>query len=162
MELNTRGRYAVMAMADIASSAVDGRDSGAVPLAQIAQRQRLPMAYLEQLFGKLRGAGLVCSVRGRGGGYRLARAAELIAVAEILDAVEERVRMTRCMVRDDGAREDGGCVGHEQCITHGLWFALGRHIQSFLADVTLADIVLDRVPQAVRRNQASEVAARHE
>lgn len=142
MELNTRGRYAVMAMADIANSAVEhGRDR-AVPLSEIAERQHLPIAYLEQLFAKLRDAALVQSVRGRSGGYRLARAIDEIVIVDILEAVEEPTRMTRCLGPDDP-----GCMGATRCLTHGLWFALGRHIHGFLAGVTLADVIADRMPE---------------
>ena len=81
------------------------------------------LAYLEQIFGRLRRAGLVESARGRTGGYRLARPAGEITVAEIMDAVDEGVRMTRCQ-GDDGAP----CLPGERCITHGLWDALGAHI----------------------------------
>lgn len=132
VELNTRGRYAVMAMADIAKF---GQER-AISLSEIATRQHLPIAYLEQLFGKLREAGLVVSVRGRSGGYRLARAAGEIVIVEILRAVDEPTRMTRCL---DG--EGPGCVGDDRCLTHGLWSALGRHIRSFLSGVTLADVI---------------------
>jgi Rrf2 family transcriptional regulator, iron-sulfur cluster assembly transcription factor len=136
LELNTRGRYAVMAMADIAKFACHDET---VSLAVIAERQHLSAAYLEQLFVALRRAELVESVRGRAGGYRLARPASGISIAEIMAAVEEDTRMTRCH------DEPGGCVGSERCLTHGLWDALGRHIQGFLARITLQD-VLDGIP----------------
>jgi Rrf2 family transcriptional regulator, iron-sulfur cluster assembly transcription factor len=136
LELNTRGRYAVMAMADIAKFAVQ---ADAVSLAVIAERQHLSAAYLEQLFVALRRSELVESVRGRSGGYRLARPASAINIAEIMAAVEEDTRMTRCH------DEPGGCVGSERCLTHGLWDALGRHIHSFLATITLQN-VLDGIP----------------
>ncbi len=140
MELNTKGRYAVMAMADLAhQSAVDARivaAEDAVPLSAIAERQRLSLAYLEQLFAKLRRAGLVESARGRAGGYRLARAAADISVAEIMQAVEEDVKMTRC-----GGEHASPCLPGERCITHGLWDALGLHITSFLTSVTLQHVI---------------------
>jgi Rrf2 family transcriptional regulator, iron-sulfur cluster assembly transcription factor len=144
LELNTRGRYAVMAMADIAKFAPamlapSGVQADAVSLSVIAERQHLSVAYLEQLFVALRRAELVESVRGRSGGYRLARPAAAINIAEIMAAVEEDIRMTRCH------DEPGGCVGSERCLTHGLWDALGRHIQGFLASITLQD-VLDGIP----------------
>lgn len=140
MELNTKGRYAVMAMADLAHQAVvDARIAGAegsVPLSAIADRQRLSLAYLEQLFAKLRRAGLVDSSRGRAGGYRLARAATEITVAEIMDAVDEDVKMTRC-----SGEHASPCLPGERCITHGLWDALGAHINSFLSSVTLQQVI---------------------
>lgn len=131
MELNTKGRYAVTAMADIAKFS----DDGAVPLSAVAERQQISLAYLEQIFLLLRRAELVVSERGRSGGYRLGRSPDLITVAEIMLAVEERTRMTRCM------EEGTGCLGEERCLTHGLWAALGAHIAGFLAEVTLRDVV---------------------
>ncbi|MEZ5853813.1 MAG: Rrf2 family transcriptional regulator [Hyphomicrobiaceae bacterium] len=132
MELNTRGRYAVMAMADIAS-----RDSeAAIPLSQISERQQITVAYLEQLFQQLRRADLVESARGRSGGYRLSRPPCDITIAEILAAVEERTRMTRCLVPDGEP-----CLAGERCLTHSLWEALGDEIAAFLGRVTLKDVV---------------------
>ncbi len=135
MELNTKGRYAVMAMADIARHG----SGGAVPLSLVAERQQLSLAYLEQIFQRLRRAGLVESARGRSGGYILARPASEIRVAEIMVAVEEATRMTRCF---EGG---GGCLGEERCLTHNLWHALGSHIAAFLASVSLQE-VLDGIP----------------
>jgi Rrf2 family iron-sulfur cluster assembly transcriptional regulator len=132
LELNTRGRYAVMAMADLAKNS----EARAVALGEIAQRQELSEAYLGQIFAQLRQARLVESVRGRAGGYQLARSADQIMVADIMAAVDERTRMTRCTV-GTGI----GCVGEERCLTHGLWAALSRHIEMFLADVSLKDVV---------------------
>ena len=136
MELNTKGRYAVMAMADIAKQAGSLAGADAIPLSQIAERQRISLADLEQLFLRLRRAGLVESARGRAGGYRLVRPASTITVAEVMAAVEEDVRMTRC----DG---DAGvpCLGAERCLTHGLWDALGDEIGAFFQRVTLDDVV---------------------
>src|SRR6187397_2670677 len=114
MELNTKGRYAVMAMADIAKQG--GEQS--VPLSAIAERQNLSVAYLEQIFLRLRRAGLVDSARGRAGGYVLARPARDIAISAIMQAVHEETRMTRCL---DG---DVGCLGEQRCLTHDLWHAL--------------------------------------
>jgi Rrf2 family transcriptional regulator, iron-sulfur cluster assembly transcription factor len=132
MELNTKGRYAVTAMADLAKFGA----GGAVPLSAIAERQRISLAYLEQLFAKLRRAGLVLSERGRAGGYRLGRPADKISVAEIMRAVDEGVRMTRC------AGEDAApCIPGNRCLTHGLWDALGEQIAWFLSSVTLEEVV---------------------
>jgi len=136
VELTTRGRYAVMAMADLAKHGA----MGAVPLPAIAERQALPIAYLEQLFLRLRRAGLVVSERGRAGGYRLGRRACDIRVAEIMVAVDEETRMTRCM-----GEGSVGCNGEQKCLTHELWHALGGHIREFLSSVSLQD-VLDGVP----------------
>lgn len=132
MKLSTKGRYAVMAMVDI------GQQGGAKPisLADIAARQDISQEYLEQLFGKLRRAGLVDSARGPGGGYRLAREAEEIAVADIIAAVDEPMRVTRC----EGDAIDG-CVKGERCCTHDLWSSIGRQVNTFLANITLGDVV---------------------
>jgi Rrf2 family protein len=137
VELNTKGRYAVMALADLAKHS----GGGAVPLSAIAERQQLSLAYLEQIFQRLRRAGLVESARGRSGGYALARPASEIHVAAIMAAVEEQTRMTRCL---DGG---GGCLGEERCLTHGLWHALGGHIAAFLGNVSLQE-VLDGIPES--------------
>jgi len=137
VELNTKARYAVMAMADLAKHG----EAAAMPLSAVAERQNLSLAYLEQIFLRLRRAGLVESARGRSGGYLLARPASLIAVGEIMKAVEEETRMTRCL---DG---DVGCLGDQRCLTHGLWHALGGHIAAFLANVSLQEVV-DGIPAA--------------
>lgn len=138
MELNTKGRYAVMAMADLAKFG----EGAAVPLSAIADRQSLSLSYLEQIFLRLRRAGLVESERGRTGGYLLGRPAYMIRISQIMQAVEEETRMTRCL---DG---DVGCLGDEErCLTHGLWHALGGHIANFLSSVTLQE-VLDGIPEA--------------
>ncbi|MEZ5773146.1 MAG: Rrf2 family transcriptional regulator [Hyphomicrobiaceae bacterium] len=149
MELNTRGRYAVMAMADLAKHGSEH----SVPLVAIAERQQISLAYLEQLFCKLRRSGLVESVRGRSGGYLLARPAQSIAIAEILVAVEEPVEMTRC-----AGLLEAGCVGQERCLTHDLWHALGVEIRSFLSRVTLRD-VLDRRIGTAGEARPAEIAS---
>ncbi|MCO6417643.1 Rrf2 family transcriptional regulator [Siccirubricoccus sp. KC 17139] len=140
MRLSTRGRYAVMAMVELAirQAAHTGKlrrgEGCPVSLAEIAQAQHLSLAYLEQLFGHLRRAGLVCSARGPGGGYRLARPACEVAVAEIIEAVDEPLKATRC---EEGAP---GCLAGQKCLTHDLWEELGEQIRLFLAHVTLADV----------------------
>ena len=144
MRLSTRGRYAVMAMVEMAVRQRGGdlpcQQERPVSLADIANAQQLSLAYLEQLFGRLRRAGLVGSARGPGGGYRLARSPELIAVAEIVDAVDEPIRATRCEEGSPGCLGAGG-----KCVTHDLWSELGEQIRLFLAHMTLADIVGGRV-----------------
>lgn len=141
MRLSTRGRYAVMAMVELAARqeamppAASGRPSPPVSLAEIAAAQMLSLAYLEQLFGPLRRAGLVASARGPGGGYRLARPAREIAISAIVDAVDEPIRATRC---EDGAP---GCLAGRRCLTHDLWAELGEQIRLFLTGVTLEDVV---------------------
>ena len=135
MELNTRGRYAVMAMADIACQ----DSSAAHALSAIAERQKLPLAYLEQLFVQLRRAGLVDSARGRSGGYRLAHPAAQISVADVMSAVEEDTKFTRC------TGEGAGCTGAEPCITHGLWSALSHTTSAFFQSVSLEDVVAGKL-----------------
>jgi Rrf2 family iron-sulfur cluster assembly transcriptional regulator len=132
-----------MAMVDLATRQSQGCECGPVCLAEIAARQKLSQAYLEQLFGKLRRAGLVGSARGPGGGYRLARQSDNIAIADIIEAVDESIRATRC---DAGS---AGCIdgdeGPTRCQTHDLWDELGRQIYLFLQAITLADVVAGRV-----------------
>lgn len=148
MQLSTKGRYAVMAMADLASHS----RGEAVPLAAIAERQELSLTYLEQLFVKLRRAGLVDATRGPGGGYRLTQDAHSVPISAIMVAVEEPVKMTRCHLEDKG-----GCVGDSRCLTHDLWRALGDHIFDFLGSVSLGDIVDNAMAKnLVRASMASE------
>lgn len=130
MRLTTRGRYAVTAMLDLALHGAEGT----VALADVAQRQELSLTYLEQLFGRLRRASLVSSTRGPGGGYRLARPADEISVADVIAAVDESVDATRC----GGARN---CHGRQRCLTHDLWEALSHEIEGFLSRITLATLV---------------------
>ena len=146
MQLSTRGRYAVMAMVDLATQQTIGCECGPICLAEIAARQQLSLSYLEQLFGKLRRAGLVASARGPGGGYRLARSSDTISVAQIVDAVEEPTHATRCEAGTGGcmAGSSPGQPG-ERCQTHDLWYELGRQITLFLEGVTLADVVAGRI-----------------
>ena len=140
MQLSTKGRYAVMAMVDMARQG----ECRAVKLAEIAERQEISLAYLEQLFARLRRCELVKSARGPGGGYRLARAAADTCVADILRAVEEPTHAVRC-----GTAAGQGCMAAgEKCLTHDLWDALGRTIDDFLTGVTLADIVERRLRPA--------------
>ena len=138
MRLSTKGRYAVMAMADLA-----GNEAGQKPvaLADIAQRQDISLSYLEQLFAKLRRGGLVTSVRGPGGGYRLARPSADLRIADIIVAVDEPIAATRC--RPGSAK---GCTKTgARCVTHDLWEELGQQIHVFLSSVSLADVVERRV-----------------
>jgi Rrf2 family iron-sulfur cluster assembly transcriptional regulator len=154
MQLGTRGRYAVMAMADLARHQDGCRR--AVTLADIAARQQISLNYLEQIFARLRRDGLVVSARGPGGGYRLARGAADTCVADILRAVEEPTHAVRC-----GASAATGCMAAgERCLTHDLWDALGQTIQGFLTGVSLEDIVERRVrPLTPAAAPLPEVAA---
>lgn len=154
MRLSTKGRYAVMAMTDLAARG-EGR---AVSLAEIAARQQISLPYLEQLFARLRRGGLVKSVRGPGGGYRLSKPPALTRVSEIVLAVDEPLRATRCA---GGETPATGCMaGGEQCLTHGLWEALGQHIEHYLDGVSLEDVLNRRFsPPARAAAQAREAAA---
>jgi Rrf2 family iron-sulfur cluster assembly transcriptional regulator len=135
MKLSTKGRYAVMAMADLASSTEDGP----VTLSDIASRQSISLSYLEQLFAKLRRADIVRSVRGPGGGYQPSRSAAQIRISDIILAVDEPLRATRCS-------EAKGCLSDgRRCITHDLWDELGRHIFLFMSSITLEDVLERRV-----------------
>lgn len=130
MRLSTKGRYAVTAMMDIALH----EKLGPVTLADISQCQGISLSYLEQLFAKLRKNGLVKGVRGPGGGYRLARDADRISMADIIESVDEKLDMTRC-----GGK--GDCNKGHQCLTHHLWFELTRDLQRYLAGIMLDQYV---------------------
>ena len=139
MQLSTKGRYAVMAMTDLAGQAsVEGRR--AVALADIAARQQISLAYLEQLFSRLRRRGLVESVRGPGGGYRLSRSPSETSVAEVVMAVDEPLKTVRCKAADTGCLKHGA-----RCATHDLWEEMGRQIESYLASVSLEDVASGRL-----------------
>jgi len=132
MKLSTKGRYAVMAMVDLASHS----RGSPVALADIAERQEISLSYLEQLFGKLRKGGLVKSVRGPGGGYLLSRPAQQIRVSDIILAVDEPIQTTRCSPGTPaGCHDDKG-----RCLTHDLWEELGNQIYLYLSSVSLADV----------------------
>jgi Rrf2 family iron-sulfur cluster assembly transcriptional regulator len=127
-----------MAMADLAGH-MEGKRP--VPLAEISLRQGISLSYLEQLFAKLRRGGLVASARGPGGGYRLARPAGETRIADIIVAVDEPIKATRC---ENGSSM--GCLGKNgRCLTHDLWEELGRQIEVFLESVTLGDVIENRV-----------------
>lgn len=132
MILSTKGRYAVMAMVDLAREEEDKP----VCLADIAERQEIPLAYLEQIFAKLKKQALVKSVRGPGGGYRLARPAEELRIADIVIASDESIKMTRC----EGAGTPGCMAPKTRCLTHDLWEGLSNQIYSYLNGITLADV----------------------
>ena len=137
MKLSTKGRYAVMALVDLASQ-TDGRP---VALADIAERQEISLSYLEQLFAKLRRGGLVRSVRGPGGGYLLAHAASETRISDAILAVDEPIRATRCK-----PNSSAGCRANKsRCLTHDLWEELGNQIHLYLSSVTLADVCERRV-----------------
>jgi Rrf2 family iron-sulfur cluster assembly transcriptional regulator len=139
MKLSTKGRYAVMAMVDLANSTTDmGKP---VSLAEIACRQAISLSYLEQLLAKLRRNGLVKSVRGPGGGYLLSRSYEDIRISDIVTAADEHLSATRCA---PGSAE--GCnADKSRCLTHDLWDELTNQITMYLSSVSLADVCEKRV-----------------
>lgn len=135
MRLTTKGRFAVTAMLDLAlNEAKDSANSKPVTLAGISERQAISLSYLEQLFSRLRRQGLVTSVRGPGGGYRVAKAHHEISVSHIISAVDELIDATQC-----GGKED--CHDEGRCMTHDLWASLNTKILDYLSGVTLADMV---------------------
>ena len=151
MKLTAKGRYAVTAMADLALFSAEAP----APLADIADRQEISLSYLEQLFGKLRRHGLVVAARGPGGGYRLAREAADIRIADIVLAVDEPIHATKC---DPASGK--GCTGTSaRCLTHDLWDELGRQIHIFLNSVSLADVADRKVLGLSMLAEASTLGA---
>lgn len=133
MKLSTKGRYAMVALADLALQPPDSP----VSLSDVAKRQDISVAYLEQLFVKLRRAKLVQSVRGPGGGYRLAKPATEIRVAEVLAAVDETVSALH-----KGAAASGATSGSKaQSLTNRLWESFSAHVYVFLHQTRLSDVI---------------------
>ena len=130
MRLTTKGRFAVTAMIDLAMQ----QSTEPVTLAEISQRQKISLSYLEQLFAKLRRRALVDSIRGPGGGYSLARDMAQVSVADIILAVDEPIDATQC-----GGKEN--CQDDKKCITHDLWAKLNERILDYLGGVTLRQLV---------------------
>lgn len=138
MMLTTKGRYAVASLVDIACV----NDGAPVNLKNISARQNLPLSYLETIFCKLRIAGLVSAIKGPGGGYLLNKPLAQINIKEIIDAVEEKIEMTRC----SKLSSKEGCVNaNSKCITHDLWHGLGQHISNYLSSITVEDIIENRL-----------------
>lgn len=139
MRLTTKGRFAVTAMLDLAlheakSAAEQETQTKPITLAGISERQSISLSYLEQLFSRLRRQGLVSSVRGPGGGYKLAKNYAEISVAEIINAVDEEIDATQC-----GGQEN--CRDEGRCMTHDLWATLNNKILDYLDGISLADMV---------------------
>jgi Rrf2 family iron-sulfur cluster assembly transcriptional regulator len=142
MKLNTQGRYAVMSCVDLVQWGPQP-----VTLKDISERQAISLPYLEQLFAKLRRAGLVESTRGPGGGYQLSHPPEKTIIADIITAVDEPITITRC-------HSGRGCMKENaKCLTHDLWEALGANIYHFLATVTLSDVCNKRLTPATPQKQ---------
>ena len=142
MRLTTKGRYAVTAMLDVAIHS----DSGPISLSDISKRQTISLSYLEQLFSKLRQKKLVDSIRGPGGGYRLARSSDQIFVSEIIDAVNESVDATSC-------KGEGNCQNGEICLTHHLWEDLSSRIHEFLGEISLQGLITRREIAQISQRQ---------
>lgn len=143
MRLSTKGRYAVTAMMDLAIH----ENGEPVTLSEISICQGISLSYLEQLFAKLRRAGLVEGVRGPGGGYRLARTSDGITIAQVISAVDEKVDARACTGSED-------CQNGERCLTHELWDELSAKLYSYLDGITLAEFV--------KRPEVEEVAQRQD
>lgn len=141
MRLTTKGRYAVTAMLDLAFHS----QTKPVTLTDIATRQTISLSYLEQLFARLRKAGMVKGVRGPGGGYTLSRSAQDINIADIIEAVDEPVDSSKC-----GGKAN--CHNDQPCLTHDLWMGLSEQIRNYLKQITLG--------QLLERDLVSEVAER--
>ena len=150
MKITSKGRYAVTAILDVALH----QDSGPVCLADISQRQRISLSYLEQLFSKLRKAKLVDSIRGPGGGYQLARAALEISIGAVINAVNDSVVATQC-------KGDKPCSPQGQCLTHSLWDDFSLKMQGFLDSVTLGELMENSeiIDISQKQNMAQESIA---
>ena len=149
MRLTTKGRYAVTAMLDLALHGADGP----VTLADIAARQAISQAYLEQLFGKLKRARLVESLRGPGGGYALGQPVESISVSDIIASVGEGIDATRC-------GGSGDCHEGKVCLTHELWSDLSIRIDEFLSGITLGALVDHGDVRAISQRQDQNTTRR--
>lgn len=130
MRLTTKGRYAVTAMLDLAFHS----QFKPVTLTEIATRQTISLSYLEQLFARLRRAGMVKGVRGPGGGYSLCGSANEINIADIIAAVDEPVDATKC-------GGEANCQQHHACLTHDLWMGLSSQIRDYLKGITLGELI---------------------
>ena len=135
MMLTTKSRYAVMAILEVASSG----STKPMRLSDISEKQTIPLSYLEQIFLKLKKAHIVKSVKGPGGGYCLNSASELLNIIEIIDAVEENTKMTRCSV-DKTCRKNGA-----KCMTHDLWKGLGNQIRNYFSSISVADVMSRKI-----------------
>ncbi len=134
MNLTTKGKYAVTASLDLA---IHNKDSSYVAISSIAERQSIPAPYLEQLFRFLRKAGILDSLRGPSGGYRLRRPSSEIKIGEIIAAVEKRMDATQC----GGV---GDCNGGSTCLAHNLWMELNSEVDYFLMNISLEDVIKNK------------------
>ena len=158
MKLTTKGRFAVTAVLDIALR----QAAGPVSLAAISTRQKISLSYLEQLFGKLRRHALVDSMRGPGGGYKLARPTHRITVADVIAAVDEPIDATSCAGKHNCGTGANGRSG--QCMTHELWASLNQTMVNYLGSVSIADLAAKEQQRGQQKivlatTQTSRVAA---
>ena len=142
VRLTTKGRYAVTAMLDLAFHS----QIKPVTLTDIAARQTISLSYLEQIFSRLRRAGMVKGVRGPGGGYTLCGAAKDINIADIITAVDEQIDATKC-------GGEANCQEHGACLTHDLWMDLSERIREYLKGITLAELLEKHHVQEVAKRQ---------
>lgn len=138
MKLTTKGRYAIIAMVDLAINGVDEP----APLKEISTRQKISLSYLEQLFSKLRISGLVKSIRGPGGGYILNKNPSNLNLLDIITAVDEKIDQTQC----GGAMN---CIDDKPCLTHFIWTDLNNKIKDYMREITLSDITLRKDVQSI-------------
>lgn len=143
MKLTTKGRYAVTALLDLAIN----QSNGPITVARLAERQGISVTYLERLAGIMRAKGLLKSVRGKNGGYVLARSAEEITLADIIAAVEEKIDATRCHGK-------GNCHDGAMCLTHHLWDDLNHKISHYLQEITLGALALKPQVLAIAQRQS--------
>ena len=136
MKLTTKGRYAVLALTELALA----KDNSLVKITEIAVRQNISSTYLEQLLLSLKISGLVVGVRGPNGGYKLSTSSENIMISDIVNIVEGRMEARGCVSKS------GSCTGVSgRCMTHDLWDELSRHIELFLGQISLKDIIIGNV-----------------
>jgi Rrf2 family transcriptional regulator, iron-sulfur cluster assembly transcription factor len=159
MRLTTKGRFAVTAMLDLAMHA----NNGPVTLANIAERQKISLSYLEQLFAKLRRGALVESVRGPGGGYNLARPLNKLSVADIILAVEEPIDSRQCAGKENCLGADGEPKAQRRCMTHDLWESLNDNVIQFLSGVNLAELVAKQTmpPSTISKVRPANIGKRN-
>ena len=146
MRLTTKGRYAVTAMLDLAFHS----QVKPVTLTDIATRQTISLSYLEQLFSRLRRAGMVVGVRGPGGGYKLSKNTADISISDIILAVDEQVDLTNC-------ESKGNCQNEQPCLTHDLWMGLSHTVRNYLDGITLGELLSQEDVQAVAQRQEVDV-----
>jgi Rrf2 family iron-sulfur cluster assembly transcriptional regulator len=147
VRLTTKGRYAVTAMLDLAFHS----QIKPVTLTDIATRQTISLSYLEQLFSRLRRAGMVTGVRGPGGGYKLSKETNEISISDIILAVDEQVDLTNC-------ESKGNCQNDGPCLTHDLWMGLSNTVRNYLDGITLGELLAQEDVRAVAQRQDNDIA----